>query len=127
MDNWGQGTFTLSVSRLYRRAVRIAHHDHGAVGLVLAPLVRPEIQNVMRVQIAQQRRDHRALHHATFWLGHDTFLPHPSLKPFVDQAEYAPVSYPVFQKAEEPRVAHALEGFDNSLPLSTTHSMTPQK
>jgi hypothetical protein len=27
----------------------------------------------------------------------------------VDQAEYAPVSYPVFQKAEEPRVAHALE------------------
>jgi hypothetical protein len=49
------------------------------------------------------------LHHATLWLGHDTFLPHPSLEPFVDQAEYAPVSYPVFQKAEEPRVAHALE------------------
>jgi len=24
MDNWGQGTFTLSVSRLYRRAVAIA-------------------------------------------------------------------------------------------------------
>ena len=24
MDNWGQGTFTLSVSRLYRRAIRIA-------------------------------------------------------------------------------------------------------
>jgi predicted 3-demethylubiquinone-9 3-methyltransferase (glyoxalase superfamily) len=26
MDNWGQGTFTLSVSRLYRRAVGIAHY-----------------------------------------------------------------------------------------------------
>ena len=24
MDNWSQGTFTLSVSRLYRRAVAIA-------------------------------------------------------------------------------------------------------
>jgi hypothetical protein len=23
MDNWGQGTFTLSVSRLYRRAVTV--------------------------------------------------------------------------------------------------------
>jgi hypothetical protein len=23
MDNWGRGTFTLSVSRLYRRAVRV--------------------------------------------------------------------------------------------------------
>ena len=26
MDNWGQGTFTLSVSRLYRRAIRIPGH-----------------------------------------------------------------------------------------------------
>src|SRR5215510_3002687 len=25
MDNWGQGTFTLSVSRLYRHAIGIAH------------------------------------------------------------------------------------------------------
>ena len=24
MDNWGQGTFTLSVSRLYRRAIGVA-------------------------------------------------------------------------------------------------------
>ena len=25
MDNWGQGTFTLSVSRLYRRAITVTH------------------------------------------------------------------------------------------------------
>lgn len=67
--------------------VRLAHHDHGAVGVTLTPLGRPEGQDGMRVQIAQQRRDPRALHDAPLWLGHATFLPHPSLEPFVDQAE----------------------------------------
>ena len=33
MDNWGQGTFTLCVSRLYRRAITVADQVHfGAFG-----------------------------------------------------------------------------------------------
>lgn len=89
--------------------VRIAPHAHGAVGVARAPPVCPEIQDVRRVQLAQQRREPRPWHHAPLWLGPDPFLPHPSLKLFGEQAEEVPVSSPVFQKAEEPRVAHALE------------------
>jgi len=35
MDNWGQGTFTLCVSRLYRRAIGIAQGEE--VGFALSP------------------------------------------------------------------------------------------
>src|SRR5262245_18975300 len=47
MDNWGQGTFTLCVSRLYRRAVGVAdvsqlrmlsHLIHGCTSLFLFQL-----------------------------------------------------------------------------------------
>jgi hypothetical protein len=31
MDKWGQGTFTLSVSRLYRRAIRIADETYAFI------------------------------------------------------------------------------------------------
>src|SRR5215831_17579336 len=31
MDNWGQGTFTLSVSRLYRRAISISYISQSSI------------------------------------------------------------------------------------------------
>src|SRR5262245_25158692 len=44
MDNWGQETFTLSVSRLYRRAIRVSH-DQSCAGFGVAPFVIADAEN----------------------------------------------------------------------------------
>jgi hypothetical protein len=48
MDNWGQGTFTLCVSRLYRRAIGIAFEGDGR----LFPL-HPGIERIMQEEIGE--------------------------------------------------------------------------
>ena len=53
MDNWGQGTFTLYVSRLYRRAIGKAHQE--AVALHPGPYLafKPCIQDIMEEDICE--------------------------------------------------------------------------
>jgi len=50
-DNWGQGTFTPLVSRLYRRAIRVADDDHDTPGMATPPLLNPEVIHMMEVDV----------------------------------------------------------------------------
>ena len=43
MDNWGQGTFTLSVSRLYRRAVGVAYEPVPSLLEFFIPPIQEQI------------------------------------------------------------------------------------
>src|SRR4051794_9896602 len=43
------------------RVVGVAHHDHGAARMAFAPLLGPEIVDVMEIDVRQQRRYDRPL------------------------------------------------------------------
>ena len=55
MDNWGQGTFTLFVPRLYRRAIGVTTQESLAFAIRLDDFCEPYIQDVMEVNIRQDR------------------------------------------------------------------------
>jgi hypothetical protein len=48
-------------------------------------------------------------------------------QPLLHVTHDALVPHPVLDKFHQPYVVNRIEGFDNLLPLSTTHSMTPWK
>jgi hypothetical protein len=58
MDNWGRGTFTLSVSRLYRRAVAVANQGRFPLKSWFHLGLEPPVEHIVQVDIAQQRREH---------------------------------------------------------------------
>ena len=58
MDTWGQGTCTLFVSRLYRRAIGIALEGDGRVFPV-----HPGIERIMQEEIRKDRADTTAWRH----------------------------------------------------------------
>jgi hypothetical protein len=47
MDNWGQGTFTLCVSRLYRRAIRKTGQEASSLQPGLYCALEPFLQHMM--------------------------------------------------------------------------------
>ena len=38
--------------------VGVSHHDHFSTGLAIAPLLRPQIEYVMQVDVSQKGRNH---------------------------------------------------------------------
>ena len=91
------------------RAVRVADHDHVPMGMAVPPLFYPEVINVMRVDIRQQRRDDRPL-----WRAGRAFRPcavfqNPRFQPFADETRDPLAANPVFEEAHQPAVADGVE------------------
>src|SRR5262252_7035344 len=71
MDNWGQGTFTLSVSRLYRRAVGVAVLQEDGLPLDVAEVAQsvPEGLEAGRRRRERARNEQPEPGHVRGWLG----------------------------------------------------------
>src|SRR6266851_5669826 len=89
--------------------VGIAHQDDVSLGMVASPPLRPEIEDVMQVDVRQQGRGNAALRRARLRLGHLPVLHHPGLQPFADQANDAAVTDPVLDEADQPLVVDRIE------------------
>jgi hypothetical protein len=63
MDHWGQGTCTLSVSRLYRRAIGIPFTGQRRIG----PL-HPPVEGLVQKQVGQQGTEYSPYEVANFFL-----------------------------------------------------------
>src|SRR5260370_17034432 len=74
--------------------IGIAHDDHVASGLALSPALGPQVQNVMQVDIAEERRNHRALARSPFIVGHNPVFQHAPPPPFLTHPPYPPFSNP---------------------------------
>jgi len=85
MDNWSQGTFTLCVSRLYRRAIRIAYEEASALHPWPPFVLHPVIEDMMQESIRSYGRGHTALGDACLRGGQGTFFHDPSVEPFPTQ------------------------------------------
>jgi hypothetical protein len=64
-----------------------AGDDYGALGVAVAPLVCPEVQYVMQIDIGQQWRDHCSLHHSCLLFDDDVIFQDPGLEPFPDETQ----------------------------------------
>jgi len=82
--------------------VGIAHNDHVARGLTPSPAFGPEIEDVMQVDIGEQRRNHRSLPSPPAAVRHDSVFEDARLEPLLDQADDAWVADPVLDEANQP-------------------------
>src|SRR6202011_52781 len=89
--------------------VRITHDHHVASSLAPSPARRPEIEDVVQVDVGQKRRDHRSLARPPLARRNDPVFQDTRLEPFTDQADDARVADPVLDEADEPVLAYRVE------------------
>ena len=83
--------------------------DHIARRFLLPPLVHPQIEYVMQVEIGKNRRYHRPLRCPFLRLLPPALLHHARLQPFPDQAHDAVVSDPMLDELDHPTVFDFIE------------------
>jgi hypothetical protein len=98
--------------------VGIAHQDDVSLAMVASPPLRPEIEDVMQVNVRQQGRGNAALRRPHLWPDHLPVFHHPGLQPFADQANDAAVTDPVLDEADQPLVVDRIEGSGGRLPIA---------
>ena len=73
------------------------------------PLLDPQIEDVVQVDVGQQRRDRRPLGRAFLAGRPPAVLDHACSEPFLDQAQDPPVRDPVLEELHQPGVIQAAE------------------
>src|SRR6185295_14126256 len=66
------------------RVIRIADHDYFSRGLLRPPVLYPEVENIMQVDIREPRRDHRSLRSSHLRLRPFSILRNAGPQPFLD-------------------------------------------
>ena len=89
--------------------VGVAHHDHIAVRTLLTPCLNPEIEDVMEVDIRQQRRCTSALRRTCLRERSHSLFQHARVQPFLDEPHDAPVRYPMLEEPDQPLVRQPVE------------------
>ena len=89
--------------------IRVAHDDHIAARSLPPPCSHPQIQGVVQVEIGKDRRNHRSLRAPFLRLVPLPLFDYARLEPFLDQADYASISDPMFHKLNQPTVLNFVE------------------
>ena len=75
------------VLEAYDGVIGVAGDDHGSLGVAAAPLVCPEVQYVMQIDIGKQWGDHCSLYHPCLLFDDDVIFQDPGLEPFPDETQ----------------------------------------
>ena len=89
--------------------VSVTHHDYIAVRTLLTPCLDPEIEDVVEVDIRQQRRCTATLRRACLRERSHSLFQHARVQPFLDEPHDAPVRYPMLEKPDQPLVRQPVE------------------
>src|SRR5208283_1590961 len=89
--------------------VGVPHHDHVARGLAPSPALGPEIEDVVEIDVGEQRRNHRTLTRPCLLDRHDPVFENAGPQPFLDEPEDALVADPVFEEADDPLLGNFRE------------------
>ena len=89
--------------------VSVSNQDDVASGVMLAPVLRPGIEDVMQVDVGQQWGDDRPLRGAPFGLDSPAIFDDSGLQPLPDQSQEAAVGNPVLQECEHPVVVDGVK------------------
>src|SRR5947207_7416780 len=85
------------------------HHNHIPSGVTLTPLVHPQVERIMEINVGQQGRCSRTLRDASLTVRPDPFIQHSSLQPFAYQTNHAFIRNPMLQEADQPISAQPVE------------------
>src|SRR6266540_1977821 len=80
------------------------HDDHIAVRIPPPPLVGPQVEDVMEIDVCEQRRNRCLLRRSLRRLRPLPVLDHSRLQPLTDQTHDAPVRDPVLEEPPQPPV-----------------------
>ncbi|WP_430649665.1 hypothetical protein [Bradyrhizobium retamae] len=95
-----------------------AHDDHIARSVAPSPALGPEIEHKMKVDVGEERRDHRTLARSLIIGRDDSVFKNARLKPFLDQADDAFVADPMLNEAGQPGLADPIERLLDRLPTT---------
>src|SRR4029077_21248110 len=79
-----------------------ADEDYLPARLLLSPSLDPEVENIVEIDIRQQRADTPTLNCSYLAVYSLALFQHAGFEPFLDQAHDAPVGYAVLDKLHEP-------------------------
>ena len=82
--------------------VRIAHDNNVARGTSLPPLVDPQIEDVVEIDVGQERADDRALRRPLLRLRSRAPFEHTCRQPFCDQPDDASIADPMLDETDQP-------------------------
>ena len=99
----------VSMLEAHDEVIGKADDDHVAVRLPLPPSLGPEVEDVVQVDIRQQRADTPALDGADLTDDALSLLQHARVQPFLDESHDAPVRHAVLDEANEPFVVQRIE------------------
>src|SRR5690606_35334427 len=85
----------LLVFEAHHEVVGEPHDDEIATRMPPPPLVRPEVEDIVQVEVRQERRLRRALRGSHLARRPPTAIHDPGAQPLLDEANHAPVSDPV--------------------------------
>src|SRR5208283_1816871 len=89
--------------------VRITDDDHVAFGLSASPLLGPQVDRVVQVDVREQRANHRPLPGSPFTCHDLPVFEDPRLQPFLYQADDACIGYPMLDEFDQPLMADRIE------------------
>ena len=90
-----------------------ADEDHLPMRLLLPPLLDPEVECVMKVDVRQQRADAPALNRPHLTLDSFALFQHARVEPLLEQTYDAPVSYAMLDELHQPSVVESVVDIPN--------------
>jgi hypothetical protein len=88
----------------YNEVVAVAHNDYFPLGLLLSPLLNPQVEYIVKVDIGQKWTDTATLNPTHLTLYPLPLFQHTRLQPLPYQANNASVSYAVLYELYQPSV-----------------------
>src|ERR1700738_821548 len=89
--------------------IGVPDHDHVARGLAPSPAFGPEVEDVTKIYVREQRRNHRTLPRPFFLNRHDPVFKDAGSQPFLDEPDDALVADPMLQEADNPLLGNFRE------------------
>jgi hypothetical protein len=97
------------VLKTHHEVISPPHDNHVARGFCLAPVLHPEVEHIVQVDVGQQRRGTAALWGSFFAAPPLSFFQHACVQPFSDEPHYALVCYPVLDELNQPLMVQSIE------------------
>src|SRR6266508_1083419 len=97
------------VLKAHHEVISPADDNHVAFGFCLAPVLHPEVEHVVQIDVGQQRRGTAALWRPFFTARPLPLFQHACVQPLAYQSQYPLVHYPVFEELHQPFMVQTIE------------------
>lgn len=93
----------------HHKVVSVTHDDNVTARVPPSPLVSPQVEGVVKIDVRKERRNRRSLRRAHLALYLRPVLHHSRAKPFLDQTQDPPIPDSVLQELQHPPMVDGVE------------------